>query len=242
MKKLLYFFSVIALMTVAASCEPNDDPNNVIDDTTTTTTFRIKQLRDAWDWWDFIYEDGKIVKVDRDNGDRVWNFAWTGNTCAVTGRDEFSFELGDNGMISKLNFKGEYTYTYDKDGHMTEAKKDGAVVSTIVITDGNITKITEGDNVCEFEYGSEVNDKGIQHQYQDEYNEMLPKWYRFMIESGLLGKPSAKVPTTFTYNGEKVCDYVFETEKIEDVDYIVMKTAKVGGKEQIHKYLFEEVK
>ena len=250
MKKVLYFIAAVAVLASSFACQKNDKEK--IDDQTGTST-RIAQLRDAWDWWDFVYDaNGVLTKVDRDNGDRVWNFAWSGKTATVTGRDDFSFTLGDNGMIATLNWKDNsvYTYTYDQDGHMTEAKKDGAVVSTIEITNGNITKITEGEQVITFEYGSEENVYGIQHQYQDDFNVMLPKWYRFLIESGMLGKASKNVPTSFTKDGDKICDYVFETVVggkedgfLEGKNYIIMKTKKKPEDEEgkvVHKYCFEE--
>ena len=213
-------------------------------------------MRDKWDWWDFVYgEDGKITKVDRCNGGRVWDFAWNGNKCNVTGYKAFNFEVGTNGMISTLNWGDDvYTFTYDANGYMTQSKLGNDVVSTITVANGNITKIVEGENTCEFVYGTEENVNGIQYQYQDEYNKMIPGWYRFLIESGLFGKAPKNVPTSFSYNGTKVCDYAFETETPQEekdgwkvgVAYIVMKTAHINGsgetKEDIHKYAFEEYK
>ena len=93
-----------------------------------------------------------------------------------------------------------------------------------------------------------------QKAFQDEYNKMIPGWYRFLIDSGLFGKAPKNVPTSFSYNGTKVCDYAFETETPQEekdgwkvgVAYIVMKTAHINGsgetKEDIHKYAFEEYK
>ena len=256
MNKVLYFIASVAVLASAFACKPDD--KDKIDDQTGTKT-RIAQLCDQWDWWDFVYDaNGKIEKVDRGNGDRVWNFAWTGNNCAVTGRDEFTFTLGANGMISTLNFKGVYTYTYDADGHMTEAKKDGAVVSTITITDGNITKVVEGENTFVFTYTANDNVNGIQMHYQDRLNAMLPSWYRFMIESGLMGKASAKIPATLTVNGTKVCDYSVETRRATEAemkdnagisnekDYVFLsgKEMKSDGSltDAFHCYTFEEYK
>ena len=267
MKKVLYFISAIAVMACAIACGDNKGPDKIDDQTGKIT--RISQLRDKWDYWDFVYnEKDQIVKVDRDNGDRVWNIAWNDKTASVTGRDEFSFVLGDNGMISTLTWKDgtAYSFTYDKDGYLTQSKKGDAVNGTFTITGGNVTKIVEGENTFEFTYGSDLNANGIQVQYQDEYNKFYPTWYRFIIESGLLGKAPKNMPTSFKYNGTKICDYVFEhiTFKAGDKEtpdddktveqrgyvlgkeYTIMKTGHLNDKaelkEDIHKYVFEEYK
>ncbi|MBQ7194887.1 MAG: DUF4595 domain-containing protein [Bacteroidales bacterium] len=252
MKKVLYFISAIALMATAIACGDNKGPDKIDDET--GVAYRISQLRDAWDWWDFVYnENGQIIKVDRDNGDRVWNFAWNGKTATITGRDEFNFVLGDNGMIATLNWKdgSVYTFTYDKDGYLTQSKKDGAVVSTITVTNGNITKVVEGETTMEFEYGTVENKYGIQHFYQDEFNVLYPKWYRFIIESGLLGKASKNVATKFKMDGTEICPIECSVETpteasdgyVAGKEYTIVKGKKAPTDEMgkvIHKYLFEE--
>ena len=262
MKKVLYFISAIAVMACAIACGDNKGPDKIDDQT--GTSYRISQLRDAWDWWDYVYNDkGQIIKVDRDKGDRVWEIAWNDKTATVTGRDNFSFVLGDNGMIATLNWKdgSVYTFTYDKDGYLTQSKKDGTVNGTFTITGGNVTKIVEGENTLDFTYGTTENVYGIQYQYQDDHNMFYPKWYRYIIESGLLGKAPKNVPATFTLNGTKICDYVIEkyTPKTGDIDadygepvetkgwiigkeYTILKTKHLDGdkiKDCVHKYLFE---
>ena len=255
MKKFL-FFSLIALAALTVSCK-KDNKDIIDDEPDAPKVERFAQLRDKWDWWDFSYNaDGKVVKIDRGNGDRVWNFAWNGNNCEVTGKDTYSIELGSNGMVSKLTAGSDVrTYTYDANGYLKEVKLGDNVVATITVTNGNITKVVEGEDTWDYTYGSEDNSKGYQIWYQDRDGNIIPSWHRFLIETGMFGKASAKLPTSYSKNGTKVADYVIETstgaqeaEKEEDekakASYLEGNYTIVTGdvnEDEIHKYIWAEL-
>lgn len=232
MKKFL-FFSLIAIAALTVSCK-KDNKDIIDDEPDAPKVERLAQIRDAWDWWDFIYENNKIVKIDRCKGARVWDFAWNGNSCTVTGQDNFTFELGANGMVSKMTWGEEVrTYTYDAAGFLTEVKLNNETVATLTISNGLITKLVEGENVTEFEYSSDANPKGYQLWYDDHDDKIIKSWHRFLIESGLFGKAPEKIVSGYTKTTE-IGDG--ESGTLEGLTYDVFTKG-----EDIHKYVWAEL-
>ena len=216
MKKFL-FFSLIALAALTVSCKKDD--NKKIDDDATPIEWRgrIDRLADAWDHWDFTYNDnGTIRKVDRDEGDKVWNFDWAGNgtlEAGVSGQDQMNIYRNTDGTISSITLGSDtWTYTYTN-GILTEAKKNGTVILTVTVSGGNITKVEEWgeDNTkLEYEYGTEDNPNGFMLHWLDQYiTNSYPKWHRFLVEGGLFGKGPAKRPIAVTCNGTRY-EYAYE--------------------------------
>ena len=222
MKKILLLIAALSVAMLFASCK-KDENKKIDDEDAPEAAFVwrgvIERLADAWDFWDFTYNaNGTIKKVDRDEGDRVWNWDWAGDgtlQASVNGRDQIAIYRSADGTISSMNIEVDggtdaYTYTYTN-GIMTEAKKNGAVVTTVTVLNGNITKVVDGDNTMEFEYGDENNANGfmlhwLDHQMQSGY----PSWRRFLVESGMLGKGPAKCPVSVKINGAGPYAYAYD--------------------------------
>lgn len=227
MKKILYFIAALSVAALLFSCD-KDKKGKIDDEDAVKIEWRgrIDRLADAWDHWDFTYnENGAITKVDRDEGDKIWNFDWTGNTnissnAAISGQDEMTISTNDKGAITKLvNGEDTYTYTYDANGFMTEAKKNGTVYTRITVEGGNVTKVVdynENENTLEFEYGTEDNAEGFMLHWYDQYiKKGYPSWHRFLVEGGLFGKGPAKRPVSVKINDVQH-DIIYDAPAIAD--------------------------
>ena len=116
MKKVFYAFVLLAAVAVAfSSCKKDDnkDDNKIVK--------RLTQCGDQWDVYVFSYDsDGKIAKVNRNEGEKVWTFNWTENKAAyaekksldhLTGNQKCSWLLRtpgiDEAMICYVQSEGE---------------------------------------------------------------------------------------------------------------------------------------
>lgn len=224
MKKILLLIAALSVAMLFASCKK--DENKKIDDEAGPNTAAawneapfvwrgvIDGLKDAWDFCEITYnENGTIKKVNRNDGERVWNWDWAGNgtrEAATSGYNEIHVYRNEDGTISSLS-KGSdnYVYTYTN-GILTEAKKNGNVVTTITVSDGNITKVVDGENTLEFEYGNEDNVNGFMlHWLDQKISQAYPSWHRFLVEGGMFGKGPAKCPVSVKINGESY-DYAYD--------------------------------
>ena len=254
MKKILYFIAALSVAALLFSCDK--DKKGKIDDEEEAVNIewrgKIDRLKDAWDQWDFTYnENGAITKVVRAADDpKVWNFDWNGNNyissnAAISGEDEMTITTNDKGAITSL-VKGEdtYTYTYDANGIMTEAKKNGAVVMRVTVENGNIKEYThygEDDTKFEFEYGTEANAEGFMLHWFDQYIfKPYPSWHRFLVEGGLFGKGPAKRPVSVTINENTKYDYAYE-KVIEDgydvIGWSLPQRALIEWGDEAHRYM-----
>ena len=134
-----------------------------------------------------------------------------------------------------------YLYTYTN-GILTQVKKNGTVVTTITVSNGNITKVVDGENTLEFEYGDEDNVNGFMlHWLDQKIGSAYPSWRRFLVEGGMFGKGPAKCPVSVKINGESY-DYAYDKPAVVD-GYDVLGwslpalTYPGGWDDEIHKYM-----
>ncbi|MBR6054885.1 MAG: carboxypeptidase regulatory-like domain-containing protein [Bacteroidales bacterium] len=81
---------------------------------------------------------------------------------------------------------------------------------TITVSGGNITKVVDGENTLEFEYGNEDNVNGFMlHWLDQKISQAYPSWHRFLVEGGMFGKGPAKCPVSVKINGESY-DYAYD--------------------------------
>lgn len=254
MKKILYFIAALSVAALLFSCD-KDKKGKIDDEDAVKIEWRgvIERLADAWDYWDFTYNaNGAITKVDRDNGDKIWNFDWNGNNyissnAAISGQDEMTINTNDKGAITSL-VKGEdtYAYTYDANGIMTEAKKNGYLMMKVTVSNGNITKLEHygegGTTTFEFEYGTEDNAEGFMLHWFDQYiDKAYPSWHRFLVEGGLFGKGPAKRPVSVKIDDVSY-DFAYDAPAIVDgyevLGWSIPGFASKGEWDvEIHKYM-----
>ena len=254
MKKILLLIAALSVAMLFASCK-KDENKKIDDEDAPTVSFEwrgvIERLADAWDYWDFSYNaNGTIKKVDRDNGDRVWNWDWAGDGTlqasvigGKNGADQITIYRSSDGTISSMNMGDDsYQYTYTN-GILTQVKKNGTVVTTITVSNGNITKVVDGENTMEFEYGDENNTNGFMLHWLDQYiSEAYPSWRRFLVEGGMFGKGPAKCPVSVKVNGESL-DYAYDKPAtIEGYDVLgwslpALSVDPNAYKDEVHKYM-----
>ena len=96
--------------------------------TSEVTVYRIATFADDWDKWYYEYNDnGTVKRVYRLNGeelDREWLFAYDGNSVTVTGKNAYTMTLNSQGYVATfVDGSNTYEYTYDENGYMTKAVK-----------------------------------------------------------------------------------------------------------------------
>ena len=167
-------------------------------------------------------DDNGGGKVSRNNGEREWDFTYTGDKIEATGYSAFTITLGANGYASEYKDEWDtFTYTYDNNGYVTQVKKNGEVCANAVIEDGCITKWSKfedrnEDGVAEecwkeHIYSNMKNVAGIHNIYVEKGAG------RWLQELGFFGKPTkylcesngwdySDTPSTLTYEfDEKNC-------------------------------------
>lgn len=103
--------------------------------------------------------------------------------------------LNDQGYVATfVDGSNTYEYTYDENGYMTKAEKNGNIASNITIENGNITQWTRfSDGVEQFKvqtYSAVPNVGGAHCIYAE--GSGLSRW---LVETGLFGKASANCHT-----------------------------------------------
>lgn len=160
--------------------------------------YRIKTFADDWDTWTYEYnDDGTVKRISRP--DREWVFAYDGVNVTTTGKNAYRMTLNEQGLVATfLPEEGkEYTYTYDDEGYMIQARLNGEVVSNIVVEGGNIVKWSRwskaGDETEDTEHfklhtysAAEKNVTGVHCIYSEAMGAS-----RWLVETGLFGKASA---------------------------------------------------
>ncbi len=171
-------------------------------------TYRITSWADDWDSYKYSYNaEGKVVGVNRNEGERVWEVVYEGNTVRINyltdPADEekfYTITLGENGYAASFaDCWDTFTYTYDANGYCTQIKKNGEVDSNIVIEDGCLLKWSkfddrDGDGTAEecwkiHTYGTEKNVAGIRNIYAERG---AGRWIQ---EMGFFGKATAYLCT-----------------------------------------------
>ena len=122
--------------------------------------------------------------------------------------------LNDQGYVATfVDGSNIYEYTYDENGYMTKAEKNGNIASNITIENGNITQWTRfSDGVEQFKvqtYSAVPNVGGAHCIYAE--GSGLSRW---LVETGLFGKASANCHTSSGWQHSSVAStYTFEYDE-----------------------------
>lgn len=213
-----YTFKVKAQKTGSIYFEDSDYAEITFTTTSEVTVYRIATFADDWDKWYYEYNDnGTVKRVYRLNGEeleREWLFAYDGNNITVTGRDSYSMTLNDQGYVATfVDGSNTYEYTYDENGYMTKVEKNGNIASNITIENGNIMQWTRfSDGVEQFKvqtYSAVPNVSGAHCIYTESSGAS-----RWLVETGLFGKASANCHTSSGWqHSSSTATYTFEYDE-----------------------------
>lgn len=158
--------------------------------------YHVATFADDWDKWFYEYNADWTVKriyrtVDGTASgdlDREWNFAYSGNTVSVTGKNDYAITLNEQGYVATLiDGTKQYDYIYDADGYLIQVYKDGAVIVNCRIQDGNLmawSKLKDGAEVWKnHTYDATLNVAGIHAICAEGIGAS-----RWLVETGLFGK------------------------------------------------------
>lgn len=101
-----YTFKVKAQKTGSIYFEDSEYAEITFTTTSEVTVYRIATFADDWDKWYYEYNDnGTVKRVYRLNGeelDREWLFAYDGNSVTVTGKNAYTMTLNSQGYVATL--------------------------------------------------------------------------------------------------------------------------------------------
>ena len=102
MKKILGILAAVAMVAACnTSCSKSDD-NGGGNGGGNTANVRIATWADDWDTYAYTFDaEGKVIKVSRNNGEREWDFTYSGDKIEATGYSAFTITLGANGYASE---------------------------------------------------------------------------------------------------------------------------------------------
>ena len=242
MKKVLFAIAMIAVVALSGCTKPEPKIEK-----------RLTACGDEWDTYVFTYgTDGKIATVNRNEGEKVWNFSWAGNVGTAQysesgeAKDPYVFTLGDNGYLKTLaNEWGDtWAFTYDAKGYLTKIERPdrSKVTSNMAWTDGNMTMWSrfkdDGSEQKKIQkFLGEENIGGVCPDFPDSDKCGVARW---IFELGLCGKPSAHLLDQGGWeDSEAVAVYTY----LKDLDGFVTKVNKVydGGDPEIYEYVWEVV-
>lgn len=190
-----YMFKVKAMKPGSLYFEDSEYAEITFTTTSHVKIYRVATFADDWDKWYYEYNDNgtvkRIYRMDGENLDREWIFAYDGNNVSVTGKNEYSITLNEQGYAATFNDGWDvYSYTYNEDGYMTKVERGGKIFSNITIENGNIMKWSKfTDDVEQFKiqtYSSIPNTGGAHCIYSEKAGAS-----RWLMETGLFGKASA---------------------------------------------------
>ena len=70
----------------------------------------------------------RVYKLNGEELDREWLFAYDGNSVTVTGKNAYTMTLNSQGYVATfVDGSNTYEYTYDENGYMTKAVKKMAI-------------------------------------------------------------------------------------------------------------------
>ncbi|MDY3979161.1 MAG: DUF4595 domain-containing protein [Tidjanibacter sp.] len=219
MKKFLSFLAIAAM--TAAVCVSCGDKNGG-EDPEPEVKVRINTYSVLGDGWADVYvftwnADGKVSNVNRSNGDKVWDFVYSGNTATVTGPDgDFVLTLNANGYCTSMTdpWGDVRTYTYNADGQLTEVKKGADVKSTLTYEEGCLltwTRTKDGAlQTKTHTYSSKKNVAGIFNIIQEATDPANQWWYL----TGLFGKPSKNLCDSSKWNhSDAAATYTYDFDE-----------------------------
>ena len=248
MKKVFYAFVLLAAVAAAfSSCKKDDnkDDNKIVK--------RLTQCGDQWDVYVFSYDsDGKIAKVNRNEGEKVWTFNWTENKAdyaekkkdgTMENLDPWTFTLTSDGYLAEFsnNWGDTWKMTYS-DGYLTkiERKDKGTVVANCTWVDGDLRKWSRFESETEqWKIQTFLTDENVGGIFPDATDKAgVGRW---MFELGLMGKPSKHLLDVAGWEGS-TSSAVQTYEK--DADGYVTKVNKVYGTDEpeVYEYAWEVVK
>ena len=214
---------------------------------------RLTMCGDEWDKYVFTYgSDGKLVNVNRNEGERTWAFTWNGKVGTAKyvkeGEEQGNWvlTLGDNGFLTTFANEWEDTFgfTYDAGGYLlkiTRPDRDNAVKCNYSWKDGNLAKWSrfKDDGSEEWKIQSFLADENVAGIFPDATDKTdVPRW---IFELGLCGKPSKQLLDEALWEGsESKATHEYEKDK----DGFVTKVTKYydGEVDQVYEYQWEEIK
>lgn len=203
--------------------------------------YHVATYGDDWDRWFYEYNpDWTVKRVYRTvDGtaegalDREWVFAYNGNTINVTGKNEYTITLNEQGCATQMiDGSKTYDYVYDADGYLIQVYKNGNVVSNLTVENGNImqwSKMKDGSEVWKIHtYDSNLNVAGIHAIYSEECGAS-----RWLVETGLFGKASANLHTSNQWDYSSTgSTFTFEF----DANGCVSREKKLYGTDEENSY------
>ncbi|GHV01581.1 hypothetical protein FACS1894159_09630 [Bacteroidia bacterium] len=192
--KTHFYLSAALLLAAATLASCDSKKKNDPTPPPPVYTYQVASFADEWDSWAYTYNaDGKVEQIDRNSGERVYNFAYSGNNVSVSGYATFTMVLGQNGYVASMvdQWDDARSFTYDAKGHMLTALKDTDLKSTVTIADECIASWTRYQSDAwqtkNHTFDSAKPNTGAIHNIYSEAAGVD----RWLFESGLFGKPSA---------------------------------------------------
>lgn len=213
-----YTFKVKAQKTNSIYFEDSEYTEITFKTTSHVAIYRIATFSDDWDKWYYEYNnDGTAKRVYRltpeGDLDREWLFAYESDKVVVTGKNSYNMTLNGQGYVATfVDGSTTYEYTYNEDGYMTQAKKNGVVSSNMVIENGNImtwSKFSEGVEVFKIHTYTAIPNVGGAHCIYAESNGPS----RWLVETGLFGKASSHCHATNGWEGASSSAFTFEYDR-----------------------------
>ena len=240
MKKVLFAIAMIAVVALSGCSKPEPKIQK-----------RLVMCGDAWDKYAFTYgADGKIANVNRNEGERTWDFSWAGKVGTAKyvkeGEDKGNWvlTLGDNGFLKTFaNEWGDtWAFTYDASGYLTKIERSdkNEVRSNCVWENGNLKKWSrfKDDGTEEFKNQSFLPDENVAGIFPDACDKAgIDRW---LFELGFCGKPSKNLLDQAAWEGS---DAIAVQTYEKDADGFVTKVNKVydGGDPEIYEYAWEVI-
>ncbi len=241
MKKVLFAIAVIAVVALSGCSKPEPKIQK-----------RLVMCGDAWDKYAFTYgADGKIASVNRNEGEKTWDFSWSGKvgtaSYAEAGEvkgDSWVFTLGDNGYLKTLSneWGDTWSFTYDANGNLTKIERPdrSKVVANCVWENGNLKKWSrfKDDGSEEFKNQTFLPDENVAGIFPDATDKAGVN--RWIFELGMCGKPSKNLLDQAAWEGS---DAIAVQTYEKDADGFVTKVNKVYGSDdpEIYEYNWEVV-
>lgn len=248
MKKLLTVMAAVAMVaTLAVSCS-KDDSGSKEDKTVKARVATFSLVGDGWaDVYVYEYNTaGQVSRVYRqgEGNEKDWGFTYKGDSVIVTkasGTVAYRMVVNAAGYVTKATDEwGDVReYAYDANGHMTQVKKNGTVVSNITIQDGCIvswTKWKDGAEVAKIHTFSAVKNTFKIQNISSEATDPS----RWMYETCLFGVPSEYMCESSKWaDSETTATYTYEY----DANGCPIKEHKnYGGDLEEFEYTWEVIK